>query len=324
MTTSTTTPRLSVILVADAFAKIGSVIDAFAVQSASEAIEMVIVVPTDAPDAPGATQFTSFHSLKVVRLPAVLPMGPSRAAGIRAAAAPVVFIGETHSFPLVGFAEAIIKAHESPWGVVVPGIDNANPSGARSWASFLLDYGYWLSGLTAMEVRSGPTWNASYKKEILLELGQLLDDAMSSGDALPTALKARNRRFWFEPRARMIHVNLESRGWADERYLSGLVVGANRGKRWSWTRRITYCLASPLIPFVLLYRNGTSLRHLYGNGVLPAGTAGALVAGSVVRTFGEAVGYLTGLSPETESRMEEYELNKVSYVKRVLRPDEVS
>jgi hypothetical protein len=42
----------------------------------------------------------------------------------------------------------------------------------------------------------------------------------------------------------------------------------------------------------------------------------------MVRTFGEAVGYLIGLSPSAEARMEEYELNKVQYVSRVLHPDE--
>ena len=317
-------PELSVILVADSFEKIAPVVAAFAAQSVVDSIEMVIVLPTEAAEDTDATRLAKFSSVKVVKLDHVLPMGPSRAVGIRAATAPVVFIGETHSFPLAGFAEAIIEAHKDPWEVIVPGIGNANPSGARSWSSFLLDYGYWFSGLSAARVPSGPTWNASYKREMLIGLGPLLDGAMSSGDALPMALKARNSRYYFEPRARMIHVNLERRGWADERYLSGLVVGANRGKRWSLSRRLVYFAASPLVPFVLIYRNSSALRHLYSQRLLPPGTGGAIVAGSIVRTFGEAIGYLFGLSPKAESRMEEYELNKVHYVSRVLRPDEAS
>jgi hypothetical protein len=316
------TPALSVILVADTYEKIAPVIAAFAAQSVSKSIEMVIVLPKDAPDDTDPGRFADFFALNLVKLDHVLPMGPSRAAGIRAATAPVVFVGETHSFPLAGFAEAIIEAHRNPWEVIVPGIGNANPSGARSWSSYLLDYGYWFSGLAAAEVPSGPTWNASYKRDVLIGLGPLLDNSMSSGDALPMALKARNCRYWFEPRARLIHVNLESRGWADERYLSGLVVGANRGKRWSFGRRLFYFAASPLIPFVLIYRLSSGLRQLYVERLLPAGTGAALVAGSIVRTFGEAVGYLIGLSPAAEARMEEYELNKVQYVSRVLHPDE--
>ena len=109
-------------------------------------------------------------------------------------------------------------------------------------------------------------------------------------------------------------MNLEARGWTHERYLSGLVVGANRSRRWSPPRRAFYFLASPLIPFVLIYRNRSSLQRLYSSKGLPWGSAAAVVAGSLVRTFGEAVGYLHGISPDAEATMEEYELNKVAYV----------
>ena len=206
----------------------------------------------------------------------------------------------------------------------MPGLDNANPSGPWSWASFLLDYGYWLSGLPASEIGSGPTWNASYKRHVLLDLDSMLDGALSSGDELPMALQAQRRKFYFAPAAKIGHVNLESRGWMDERYLSGLVVGANRARRWSPGRRAFYFLASPLIPLVLLYRNRDSVRHLRAARRLPAGSLVAITAGALVRTFGEAVGYLRGIDAAGEARMEEYELNKVKYVSKVLRGDEIA
>lgn len=309
--------RLAVVVVTESFEMISKVVEALRAQTTPEAVEVVIVMPERA--APGVDQarLAAFGAVRIVAVPSIFPMPGARAAGVRAARAPLIFIGETHSFPHPGFAAAIIAAHEGPWDVVVPGLDNANPATARSWASFLLDYGYWHAGLPASRIASGPTWNASYKREILLELDDSLDSALSAGDELPVALRARNRKFYFEPAARIDHANLESRGWLDERFLSGLVVGANRGKRWPLPRRLAYFAASPLIPFVLLYRNVASIGHLYGTNRLPPGSAAVMLVATMVRCVGEAVGYLRGLSRKAESRMDDYELNKLGYIANV-------
>jgi hypothetical protein len=315
--------NLSVVLVTDRFSTIEDVIDALDRGTARNETEVVIVLPSHEAHGVDESRLANFAGHRIVTVTDILPMPAARAAGVRAATAPIIFIGETHSFPHPEFAREIIRAHEGPWDIVVPGLENANPSGPRSWSSFLLDYGYWLSALPHGEIASGPTWNASYKRDVLLELGPMLDDALSSGDELPMALRERRKRFYFAPAAKISHVNLEARGWTDERYLSGLVVGANRGKRWSPARRAAYFLAAPLIPLVLLYRNANSMRSLYRRKQLPLGFAVAIFAGSVIRTAGEAVGYLRGISPEASARMEEYELRKVSYVSRVAGWDEL-
>ena len=317
-------PRLSVVLVTDHFRTIEGVLDALDAQTARDEIEVVIVITRANEGEIDHSRLQRFAAAQIVTVDDIMPMPPSRAAGVRATTSPVVFIGETHSYPHPDFAAAMIAAHEGPWDIVVPGLDNANPSGPWSWASFLLDYGYWLSGLPASEIGSGPTWNASYKRHVLLDLDSMLDGALSSGDELPMALQAQRRKFYFAPAAKIGHVNLESRGWMDERYLSGLVVGANRARRWSPGRRAFYFLASPLIPLVLLYRNRDSVRHLTAARRLPAGSLVAITAGALVRTFGEAVGYLRGIDAAGEARMEEYELNKVKYVSKVLRGDEIA
>src|SRR5687767_7145085 len=221
-------PALSVVLVTDKFETIRGVIEALEQQTARDAVEVVLVIQSDERAKVDESIAERFAALRIVTVESIIPMPPSRAAGVRACTAPVIFLGETHSYPHPEFAAKLIAAHEGPWDIVVPGLDNANPSGARSWSSFLLDYGYWLSGLQASEVPSGPTWNASYKRHVLMELDDILDGALSSGDELPMELKSRKRKFYFAPGAKLSHVNLEDRGWMDERFLSGLVVGANR------------------------------------------------------------------------------------------------
>ena len=48
-------------------------------------------------------------------------------------------------------------------------------------------------------------------------------------------------------------------------------------------------------------------------GLLPMGTTPALLAGLLLRTAGEAIGYLRGVGPGQEAQMEEYELHKLKY-----------
>ncbi len=305
---------MSVVIVTDELATIKRVMDHLRDQTAADQLEVVIVAPSNAhlqPDERGR-----FASLKIVEVATIDPLGAARAAGIRAATAPVVFLGETHSFPEPGFAAALMRAHEQPWDIVVPGLSNANPDGARSCAAFLMDYGKWAEELPAGEIAGGPTWNVSYKRSVLLALNGRLDGALSNADELPITLRERGSKAYFEPAARISHVNVGHRGWTDERYLSGLMVGSHRKAMWSRGKRLLYVCASPLIPAVILSRIAQPVLVLGRRGVLPRGTVPALLAGAIVRTIGEVVGYLVGASRSAEVRMQQYELHKLRYLAR--------
>jgi hypothetical protein len=311
----TATPRLSVVLVTDHFRTLERVVRQFGDQTVRQQVELVFVCPSVQALHADQQALAGFASVVTVEVGAIHPMPNARAAGVRAATAPLIFIGETHSFPSPEFVASVLVRHSGPWDVVVPGLDNANSDGPLSWAAFLLDYGYWLRHLPEGEVRSAPAWNVAYKREALLELGAGLGTALTSGDELLTAFRARGRTFYFQPSARLDHANVSRNltQWADERYLSGLLVGANRRDRWPAIRSILYALASPLIPVVILYRTARSVRVAIRNRRLPPMTIPALVAGAVVRTVGEVVGYLAGARADEERRMEEYELHKVEY-----------
>lgn len=307
---------MSVILVTDRFETIARVIYQLHAQTVAHQLEIVIVAPSNAELGMDEAAAEGFAALKVVEVGTIDPMAPARAAGVRAATAPVVFLGETHSFPEPEFAAALLRAHEQPWDIVVPGIVNANPDTVWSWAAFLMDYGRWSETLPAGEIGGGPTWNVSYKRAALLDLNGVLDRALASGDELPITLRERGRRVYFEPAARIGHINFGRRSWTDERYLSGLMVGSHRKGIWSLGRRLFYVCASPLIPVVILSRIARPLRALGRSGALPRGIRSALIIGAVVRTAGEVVGYLAGATVSASSRMEQYELHKIRYVAR--------
>jgi hypothetical protein len=306
-------PELSVVLVTDHFRTIRRVIERLQEQTARDRIEVVIVTPSAQTLELDAQATTGFASVRVVEVGSISPMPPARAAGVRATTAPFIFLGETHSYAHPGFAAAVIAAHGGPWDVVVPGLENGNPESALSWAGFLSDYGTWHRSLPAGEVGSGPTWNVAYKREPLLALGDNLEHALSSGDELWSAFRAQGRTWYHAPDAPLEHVNVSRpRSWAHERYLAGVMVAANRNLRWSLPRRVTYMFASPVIAVVMLSRLRTPLRAVRSR-QLPPGTIPALVAGVIIRTLGEAVGYLRGASRHDESQMEDYELHKLKH-----------
>ena len=309
------TAQLSVVLVTDHFRTIKRVVRQFNDQDVRGQVELVIVGPSAQALEADPQALAGFASVVTVEVGAIHPMSIARAAGVRAASAPIVFLGETHSFPSPEFVSSMLVRHAEPWDVVIPGLDNANIDGPLSWAAFLMDYGYWLRHLPEGEVGFAPTWNVAYKRDALLELGADLDDALTAGDGLLAAFRARGRRIYFEPTARLDHLNVSRsvRQWADERYLSGLLTGANRKHRWPTYRSILYAIASPLIPLVILGRTAGPVRVALQNRRLPPMTITALVAGAVVRTAGEFVGYLAGAHVDAVNRMEEYELHKMKY-----------
>ena len=305
---------LSVVLVADHFRTIQRVIHQLRSQSVRDRIEVIIVAPSARELELDETATAGLGAVRIIEVGHIFPMPPSRAAGVRAATAPVVFLGETHSYAGPGFAAAILDAHRGPWDAVVPGFDNANPTSALSWAAFLADYGYWHALLPGGEVASGPTWNVAYKREALLSLGDDLEKALSAGDHLWEAFREAGRKWFHAPSAPLGHVNVSRPGaWVHERFLAGTMIAKNRNARWPLPRRVAYALGSPLIPFVLLRRLWRPWRLTRAAGLLPMGTTPALLAGLLLRTAGEAIGYLRGVGPGQEAQMEEYELHKLKY-----------
>ena len=312
-------PRISVILVTDHYRTIRRVLQCLRSQTAQSEIELVLVLPSGSRDEGVESTLTNFARVTYVELATIHPVPHARAAGIRAASAPVVFLGETHSFPGPELAEALIAAHESTWDAVVPSLSNANPRSAWSWASFLMDYGTWSDTRRAGEIGGGPTWNVAYRKSLLMEIDDRLESAMEHGDVLAVWLQGRRARAYFEPRARLEHANVERfSDWVEQRFLAGILVAASRKRRWSGAKRFVYTAGSPLIPAVILYRLRSTVKTLLHQGTLPLTAVPALVLGTIVRSVGEAIGYVRGASPGDQPRMDEYEIHKLAFTSLTL------
>jgi hypothetical protein len=301
-----TGPALSVVLVTDRAATIRYALAHLRAQELHDRIELVLVTDRESDLDPGAVD--GFWDTQVLHVDgAAVRLSRGRAEGTRAARAPVVAFGESHAIPQPGWAEALLRAHEEPWAAVAPRIENANPGSMMSWTNLYLDYGPWTGWSEAVELRDLPGHNSSYKRDVLLELDDRLEELLEAETMLHEELRARGHRLRLEPAARLRHVNiLRWRELAHERFNNGRRFGAARARRFSWPRRVVYAVGSPLIPAIRIPRIVRDLERAGQRKELLRGMAPSLLLAVSVSAAGELVGYLAGAgrSAENLSRIE--------------------
>lgn len=165
------TLRMSYVVVSDTFATIREVVRAVAGQTVRDAIELVIVCPSRAVLELDDGATAGIGAIRIVECGAVIPLSPARAAGIHACSCPLVFIGETHSYPAPDCLAALLAAHDSgDYAAVAPLIENANPVKALSWASLMLTYRHWLPPAQRGVIDTVSTYNSCFRRQALLDL----------------------------------------------------------------------------------------------------------------------------------------------------------
>jgi hypothetical protein len=207
-------PAMSVVVITpDGYDTISAVLRHVNAQSVKEELEIVIVAPTVDAIPLDAPAMQGFRCVRVVPFGAVAAStAAARAAGVRAACAPIIAFVEDHCFPQPGWAAALIAAHREPWAAVGPAIGNANPHGAVSWANLLIEYAPWLEPATAGAVQHLPGHNSSYKRNLLLEYGPALETMLEAESILHWDLRAKGFALLLEPAAKSLHMNYTTIG----------------------------------------------------------------------------------------------------------------
>ena len=289
-------PEMSVVIVTpDCFDTIRSTLRHLRAQSARERLELVIVAPSGARIDPGEEDLKDFAHVQIVTVDEMPSIARAHGAGIRRASAPVVVLAEDHSFPDGDWARALIDRHREPWVAVGPVVRNANPHGWISWADFFLGYGAWFDPTPGGEATHLPGHNTSYKRAALLDYGSNLESMLEAESILHWDLRARGHRLYLEPRAKTAHVNFgRFAPWVPYLVLAGRTFAAARAQRWSPFRRLLYTAGAPLIPLVRLRRIRSDIRQPGRPAHLWPGIMPALVAGLVLDSLGQMLGYALG------------------------------
>ena len=271
-------------------------------QTTRDRIELVVVASSRdrVGDELESLAGSGFHAVKVVEHGPIGSRGSAAASGVRAARAPIVGFVENHSYPAPRWAEALLRAHEGPWAVVGPRVENANPATRTSRVNFLLTYGRWTGALEAGEVDLLPFHNSAYKREWLDGYGGRLGALLDAEYWLQADIRARGGRLYVEPAARTAHTN-EPRLRTSLRLFfgQGRAFGSRRSISWSGLRRAGYVLGAPAIPLMNLPR---VLREVARSTPTPqlAAALPSLLLHVSAHGAGEAAGYLTGSNGDQE------------------------
>lgn len=305
-------PDISVIIVTDVAATIQRVVEHLRAQTIHDRVELVIATPNPRALEQAGLADGRLAAVRIVEIDAITPLTAARAAGVRAATAPFVFLGETHTFPHPAMLGRIVEAHRAGRDRVAPVFTNANPTNAVSWAGFLMDYGRHAAPASSGEGPL-PVYNCSYRRSLLLTLDPALDHLLQGGSTLNDDLRSRGCRSYRAGDAYLAHLNVATRrGLLRERYLVGRNIGARISRRWPLWRRLTYILGAPLIPVVLgarLFRADGMRERIRA---APRLTPLAIVVGLALRGVGEAVGFGVGAGL-SEAELEEMEIHKLRY-----------
>jgi hypothetical protein len=290
------TPDLSVILVTDdTFEPLRRTMRALAAQTVRDRLEIVLVCPSEDSLGLSEAETAGFHSVRVIELVGLETTSRARAAGIRAARAPVVALCEDHAFPEPGWAEAMIEAHKQRWAGVGPALINANP-GVVSWVAMVMGYGRWVEPVTGGTIDDIPGHNSSWKRSLLLEYGTELESMLPAPTFLNWDLRAKGYELYLEPSAKMRHLQVSS-PWSClvEQFHVARLFPAERSRNWPWSQRLLYVCGMPVLLTRHLRGWLAHFRRIDPTGKILAKAWPLLLIALGVWGVGEIAGYTFGV-----------------------------
>jgi len=314
-------PLLSVILATPAgFHTIRKTVSHLRSQTVCGSLELVLVAPSQALPDLEAEELNEFACYQVVEIQKFQSIGQANAAGIRQAAAPIVALAEDHCFPDPHWAENLIAAHQGPWAAVGPGVRNANPNTAVSWADLFIGYGPWLTPAPSREAEFLPGHNTSYKREILLGYGDQLDAMMEAETVLHWDLGEKGYRLYMESTASVAHTNFSLwSSWVPAQFFNGRLFAGARARQKPLPWRIMFALGSPLIPIVRLWRiwAGLPSKDLK---IRFLSCLHALMIGLAIDGMGQMVGYAFGTGNALD-KVAKFEVDRFKHIREQDRLD---
>ena len=288
-----TRPALSIVMLTPgSFEMIRRTVAYLAAQDVHDTLELVIVAPSARDLELDRDAVSAFWRTTVVEVRAMRRTAEGKAAGVRGASAPYVAFAEEHSWPAPGWARALIDRLDQGYAAVGPIVANPNPTRAVSWANFFLEYGPWMEGTPGGACHHLPGNNGAYRRDVLVECGDGLADALDAESVLHWELVSRGQRLFLEPSARTFHLNMSRfRSFLSVSFHYGWMFADARARAWGWGRRLFYAVGSPAIPLIRAWRVARDARRA-GRASLLVQVSPALVAGLAAGAVGECLGYL--------------------------------
>jgi hypothetical protein len=273
-------------------------------QTIASQIELIVVAETD--DGIGEADLSAFHSFRFVLLPGLRTVGVAMASAVRAARAPFVVYAEEHATFEPDWAAQLVAAHQRGYPAVGFTMRNANPETLTSWAHLYGQFGPSVDPVETSEVRLLTGHHASYRRDVLLAYGPMLDAMLEDESALFLDLHQRGERLLMCGEAISYHINLSRLGAYIALDFNGqrsFADGRAKVGAWPLGKRILWACACPLVPLVRLRRIFFHLRRTRRFGKLMPQILLPIVPALAAGALGEALGYLLGPGAAAERKL---------------------
>ena len=284
------TPALSVVIASvNGMPYLGKSLDALG-EGCPDA-EVVVADWTDA--ATRAEVEERWPSVKLLSFDEPMAIPELRAAGVFAAAAPVVALIEDHCLVTPGWGDRLLAGHASGHAVVGGPIRNVRTRRIRDWAAFFCEYSAVMEPMPRGPVAGLPGMNVSYDREALAAIDDLLRQGRWENWLHPR-LRERGFDLWCEPDAVVEHnKDFALAEFLSQRYHYSRSYAGMRNPELGASRAL-YALGTPLLVPLVYYRmarNVFSRRRSRGQFLL---ATPLILLYVTVWAFGELVGYVFG------------------------------
>lgn len=296
-------PEISVVMtIVDGGETLAQCLAALAAQEGAAGMEVLIPFDASQPvDKATQERFAAFRFMDLGRLRDD-PRNPfeehefydrRRAAGLKAARAPLVAILEDRGRPARDWASAMIAAHRANPDGVIGGAVECAPTDLRRWAIFFVDFGRYQAPFDSTRPEYVTDTNICYKRAALDATEHLWRTAYQESE-VNWALRDKGAGLLLTPQP----VTVQHRGRVTlgrmiaERFHWGRVYGQQRARGAAFGARLKWIISAPLVPLALYGRHLMRQRRLKRHvGKYLAATPYILLL-LVFWSIGETVGYL--------------------------------
>ncbi len=253
-----------------------------------------VIVPCDRNLGDVAALEKAHPEVQFMRLEGYHTAAELRASGIRQAAGSIVAITEDHCEPDPDWCSQILHAHEDAHAAVGGVVEKQDPDTILNWAVYFADYLRYMNPVSEGPTRSLTDLNASYKRAALASIDHVWLHEFHE-PVINGALLQKGESLWLSPRIvvnQQRSLGLREALW--DRYAFGRLFASTRISGLSGAGRWRYIAASPLVPVLLLARILVQICQKRRRLAQAVRALPALVVLSMVWSYGEFVGSVTG------------------------------
>jgi glycosyltransferase involved in cell wall biosynthesis len=222
--------------------------------------------------------------------------GDARNFGISKAKGEILAFTDADCMVNQNWIDEIIKAHQAPYPLIGGAIDNGNPESYVGWSHYFCALSQWMPQSQTCLMAEIPTGCLSVKRWAFDKYGPFPERTFSEDVVFNWRVASDGHKPLFVPSIKVSHI--QSSDWI--RFLrKQLMYGRHYARarmaeqRFSTLRRITFVLASSLLPLLLFYRTSNRVfktRIYLKQFVL---SSPLVFVGLIAWSCGEFLGYLS-------------------------------